>query len=509
MIEEANQRSAKVHQNYQAGLITAEERKKKNFDIWMDTTEDVADKTWNSYAKDNAVKVIIESGGTRASRDQVKQLAAMRGLVVDPMGNIVEMPTKSNFREGLSIFEYVNSARGSRKGLTDSALKTADAGYLTRRLVDVSHDAIIRMQDCGTEEGIEITRERRPDAFAKRLLGRVAMQAIELEGEEVVAPGEVISTKLAERIADSELDHILVRSPLTCEARQGLCAQCYGRDFSSRSLANIGTPVGVIAAQSIGEPGTQLTMRTKHSAGIVGLDVTQGLPRVEELFEARTPKSKAMISRIAGKVKVGKEDDDGQELTKVTVFATNSDEQETYTLAQNARLAVEDEDLVYAGQKLTKGSIDHEELLKVRGLLPTQIDIVHELQHVYESQGININDRHFEVVVRKMGDKVKIKDSGDAALQTGEVVERRNFLDINDTVMASGGEPATAEVLLLGITRSALYTDSWLSAASFQHTKRVLTDAAASGKIDYLEGLKENVIIGRLIPTTPERARIE
>ncbi len=505
IIENGNQRSAKVHQNYQNGMITEDERKKKNFDIWMDTTEKVADKTWESYTKDNSVKVIINSGGTRASRDQVKQLAAMRGLVVDPLGNIVEMPTKSNFREGLSIFEYVNSARGSRKGLTDSALKTADAGYLTRRLVDVSHDVIVRLEDCETEEGVEITRERREDSFAKKILGRITLEPVMLDDEELLAAGEMITPRLAEEFAEQGVERVKVRSPLTCEARKGICAKCYGRDFSTRELVEIGTPVGVVAAQSIGEPGTQLTMRTKHSAGIVGLDVTQGLPRVEELFESRTPKSKAIISQIAGKVSI--KEDKNKEI--IVVSSTTDDLEESYPLPKNAKPAVEEDDLVYAGQKLTMGSIEHEELLKVKGLLYTQMDIVHELQNVYESQGININDRHFETVVRKMGDKVKIKDSGDTTLQTGEVVERANFLDVNDTTLASGGEPATAEVLLLGITRSALYTDSWLSAASFQHTKRVLTDAAASGKIDYLEGLKENVIIGRLIPTTAERAQIE
>jgi DNA-directed RNA polymerase subunit beta' len=271
-------------------------------------------------------------------------------------------------------------------------------------------------------------------------------------------------------------------------------------------MVSIGTPVGVVAAQSIGEPGTQLTMRTKHSAGIVGLDVTQGLPRVEELFETRTPKSKSIIARLAGKVKLKDEDDE----MVIEVRATEGDQEvEVYQLPANAKLAVEDGDLVHIGQPLTLGSIDHEELIQVKGLLFTQRDIVNELQKVYESQGIAINDRHFETIVRKMGDKVKIKNSGDSKFLTGEVVEKSIFLDVNDSTMAAGGEPATAQVLLLGITRSALYTNSWMSAASFQHTKRVLTDAAASGSIDYLEGLKENVIIGRLIPTTPERAQIE
>jgi DNA-directed RNA polymerase subunit beta' len=504
IIEEANQQVEQVHQNYQQGLITDDERKKKNFDIWMETTDKVADLTWDSYEEKNAVKVIIESGGTRASKDQVKQLAAMRGLVVDPLGNIVEMPTKSNFREGLSIFEYVNSARGSRKGLTDSALKTADAGYLTRRLVDVSHDAIVRTEDCGTTEGIELSREERPESFVRRISGRINLEDIKVDGKILVKAGELIKPRQAEQIAASEIKTVKVRSPLTCEARKGVCAACYGRDFSHRELVTIGTPVGVIAAQSIGEPGTQLTMRTKHSAGIVGLDVTQGLPRVEELFEARTPKSKAIIATISGKVAIKTKDGD----QIVQVNSTTDDEFEEFTLPHNAKLAVEDGDLVYAGQRLTMGSIDHGELLNIKGLKETQMDIVNELQAVYESQGISIDDRHFEVIVRKMGDKVRIKDSGDTNLLTGEVVVRSNFLDMNDDVMAAGGEPATAEVLLLGITRSALYTDSWLSAASFQHTKRVLTDAASAGAIDYLEGLKENVIIGRLIPTTEERARI-
>lgn len=505
IIEEANQQVEKLHNNYQQGLITDSERKKNNFDIWMDTTSEVADLTWESYDTHNAVKVIINSGGTRASKDQVKQLAAMRGLVVDPLGNIVEMPTKSNFRQGLTIFEYVNSARGSRKGLTDSALKTADAGYLTRRLVDVSHDVIVRQEDCGTSEGIEINKDVRPEVFAKRIAGRFVLEDIEIDDKVVVKAGEIIQPKVAEELDKQGLERVKVRSPLTCEARKGMCAKCYGRDFSSREVVTIGSPVGVVAAQSIGEPGTQLTMRTKHSAGIVGLDVTQGLPRVEELFEARTPKSKSVISEIAGKVKIKEKDGN----TIIEVQSTTGDEFESYPLPANGKLNVEEDELVPAGHKLTKGSIDHSELLAVKGLLETQLNIIAGLQAVYESQGISINDRHFETIVRKMGDKVKIKDSGDTSVLTGEVVVRSNFLDINDDTLAAGGEPATAEVQLLGITRSALYTDSWLSAASFQHTKRVLTDAASAGNIDYLEGLKENVIIGRLIPTTKERAQAE
>ncbi len=505
IIEEANKKAEDLHKNYQQGLITDEERKKNNFDIWMDTTQDVADLTWESYGEDNAVKVIIDSGGTRASKDQVKQLAAMRGLVVDPLGNIVEMPIKSNFREGLSIFEYVNSARGSRKGLTDSALKTADAGYLTRRLVDVSHDVIIRTEDCGTTDGIEISREERPKSFLNQIKNRIVLEDVEKDGTVLLKKDEMITPKIAREIEQAGIEKIKVRSPLTCEARKGLCAKCYGRDFSTKKLVTIGTPVGVVAAQSIGEPGTQLTMRTKHSAGIVGLDVTQGLPRVEELFENRTPKSKAIISRIAGKAEIYEKD--GEQIVKIK--STTDDDVEAYVLSSNDRLSIEDGDLVYAGQKITMGSIDNTQLLKIKGLKAAQLNIVSELQAVYESQGIRINDRHFETVVRKMGDKVKIKEPGDTSFITGEVIVKSNFIDVNEDVMSAGGEPAVAEVLLFGITKSALYTDSWLSAASFQHTKRILTKASINGAIDYLEGLKENVIIGRLIPTTPERARLD
>ncbi len=508
IIDQANRKVEKIQDSYQEGLVTNEERKKLNNQIWMDTTEEVADKTWDSYDKDNAVKIIIDSGGTRASRDQVKQLAAMRGLVVDPLGNIVEMPTKSNFRQGLSIFEYVTSARGSRKGLTDSALKTADAGYLTRRLVDVSHDVIIRQDDCGTSEGIEISKEgTRSDSFSGRILGRVSLQDIKIGSKTVLKTGEVITPDLAEKLgADEKTTVIKVRSPLTCESTHGMCAQCYGWDFSTRKIVEIGVPVGVIAAQSIGEPGTQLTMRVKHSGGIVGLDVTQGLPRVEEIFEARNPKSKALISELTGKVKISEDD---KEIV-ITVTTTSSPKEEvSYKVSLNTALTVEDGDLIAAGEGLTAGSVNLGELMQIRGLLHTQLYVVDGVQYVYESQGITIHDKHFEVIARKMGDKVKIEKTGDTEFLTGEVIERSQLVQGNDDIMVAGGEPASAKVMILGITRSALYTHSWLSAASFQHTKSVLTNASSKGAIDYLDGLKENVIIGRLIPTTPERAQIE
>ena len=504
IIEVANKKVGTIQESYLQGLITADEKRRQSLDVWIKTTDELAEKTWDTYDDKNSVKVIIDSGGTRASKDQVKQLAAMRGLVVDPLGNIVEMPTKSNFRQGLTIFEYVTSARGSRKGLTDSAIKTADAGYLTRRLVDVAHDAIVRSDDCGTHEGIEIQRQPRKDVFAFRIVGRYAAKDVKQGNKILVKAGELITPELAEQINQSKVDSVWVRSPLTCHNHQGLCAKCYGWDFSTRSDVEIGVPVGVLAAQSIGEPGTQLTMRVKHSGGIVGLDVTQGLPRVEELLEARNPKVQAMIAHFPGKVRIKEKDNN-----HIISIKGENGEEESYTLPSSTTLKVADKDLVFAGQPLTPGGVNVQELLQLRGLIYAQQHVIDQVQAVYESQGITINDKHFEVIVRKMGDKVQIDMPGDTDFLVGEVVERSRFTEANESTMAAGGNPATARVLLLGITRSSLFTDSWLSAASFQHTKHVLTDASAEGSIDYLRGLKENVIIGRLIPTSEERARID
>ncbi|MBP7768283.1 DNA-directed RNA polymerase subunit beta' [Candidatus Woesebacteria bacterium] len=505
LVEVANKKAEAIQDQYQRGFISEEERKRMSFDLWMKTTDEVAEATWDSYPSDNAVKVIIRSGGTRASKDQVKQLAAMRGLVVDPLGNIVEMPTKSNFREGLSIFEYVTSARGSRKGLTDSAIKTADAGYLTRRLCDVAHDLIIRMEDCGTDQSITMLKAGRPDIFHIRISGRYAAEAVTVKGTTLIEKGGLITPDIAVAIDKAGVEAVNIYSPLTCESPKGLCAKCYGWDFATRAPIEIGVPVGIVAAQSIGEPGTQLTMRVKHSGGIVGLDVTQGLPRVEELFEARNPKNHAIIAEISGQVHI---EDDGTERHIYVKNATQAGEDVKYTVLAQTPLTVAEGDLVGVGQQLTAGSVNLRELLVVKGLLHTQQFVVDQIQQVYESQGIQIHDKHFEVIVRKMSDKVQIEGVGDTEFLTGEVVERSHFMEANDESIAAGGEPATAKILFLGITRSSLFTSSWLSAASFQHTKNILTDAASSGAIDKLEGLKENVIIGRLIPTTRERAEI-
>ena len=468
----------------------------------------MADKTWNLLDETSPIRVVIDAKVGRASRDQVKQLAAIRGLVVDPLGKIVELPIKSNFREGLSVFEYVTSSRGSRKGLTDTALKTADAGYLTRRLVDVAHDVIIRLADCGTKEGYLIKRGQRAASFAKRIVGRYVAQDVKAgKGKKetlLISNGELIDEVKASQIDAAGVQEILVHSPLTCTSRYGICTKCYGTDLSNKKIVEIGIPVGVVAAQSIGEPGTQLTLKTKHAAGIVGLDVTQGLPRVEELIEARTPKIMTPLSEISGKATVM----DTEEGWKVSITSTNTKprEEREYVIPKTIQLAVADKQLVDAGTPLAQGSLDIREVLSIKGLRAAQEYLVSEVQKVYESQGIPIHDKHFEVIIRKMSDEVRVVTSGDTPLLPGELVEKATFEEENEKVLAAGGEPASAQQVILGITRRALFTESWLSAASFQQTTDVLTNASLMAKEDKLVGLKENVIIGRLIPVSAERA---
>jgi DNA-directed RNA polymerase subunit beta' len=509
IIAETEIKIKEVDQNYQQGLITLDEKKRLSNEIWIEVTEKIADLTWQNLKANNPVKMIIDSGGARASKDQLKQLCAVKGLVVDPLGKIVELPTKSNYREGLSIFEYVTSTRGSRKGLTDSALKTADAGYLTRRLVDVAHDVIIRMDDCHTEEGFPIVRqEDRQTPFTTRVIGRFAAQDVVAPGSKkvLIAKGDEINEVNAKLLDEHGVDTVLVRSPITCQAMVGMCAKCYGRDFATTQTIEIGTPAGVIAAQSIGEPGTQLTMRVRHAGGIVGLDVTQGLPRVEELFEVRTPRVMSPISEIAGKVDV----EETEQGYKVVITNTSIKPVETreYTIPLTSELKIKTGDLISAGDQLASGNLDIKEVLQIRGLRGAQKYLITEIQRVYESQGIVIHDKHFEVIVRKMSDKVRIDNSGDTMLLPGELVDKARYTEENARILAEGGEPATALIIVLGITRTSLYTESWLSAASFQETTNVLTDAAIAGKEDKLLGLKENVIIGRLIPVDPVRARM-
>jgi len=508
-IEEGNKKAKEIESSYNLGLITNEERKRETIKMWMETADELAELTWQTFSADNPIRLIIDTGMGRITKNTIKQLSAMRGINTDPLGNLVELPTKGNFREGLSVFEYVSSVRGSRKGLTDTALRTADAGYLTRRLVDVSHDAIIRAEDCGTDEFITISSDGdRGKVFEKRITYRTAAKKVTSPQTHkvLVNADETITEEIAAAIVKDGVKEVEVRSPLTCKLRFGLCAKCYGTNLANNLPATIGDPAGVIAAQSIGEPGTQLTMRTKHSGGVAGVDVTQGLPRVTELFEVRQPKLVAPIAEVSGKVKVV-ETDNGN-LVTITPGGKKEDRKE-YLIPLAMPLKVEDGDLVSIGTQLAAGGVDIKMLLKIKGLRAAQNYLIGEIQNIYESQGIGIHDKHFEVITRKMCDYVRVDTLGDTSLVAGDVISRGAYEMVNEAVIAQGGEPATATNLILGTIRAALHTDSWLSAASFQDTTSVLTDAAVAGKIDHLVGMKENVIIGRLVPTSPSRARIE
>jgi DNA-directed RNA polymerase subunit beta' len=509
-IQEANVRVSEIEQNFTMGLITQEEKKRLSQDVWLETTDKLADITWNLISKDNPIHLMVDAQVGKVSREQVKQLSAMRGLVVDPMGRIVDLPIKSNYRQGFSTFEYVSAARGERKGLSDTAVRTADAGYLTRRLVDVAHDAIIREEDCGTTSGITVYRTgKRSRAFASRIFGRNTLTDVaDKEGKVVVTAGTLIDDETVKLIESSTTEEVTVRSTLTCNARHGLCATCYGWSLATMSMVNIGDPVGVIAAQSIGEPGTQMTLHGKRGAiSAGGIDVTQGLPRVEELFEARTPKLISPLAEISGQAEV-METEAGYKV-RIRNTTVKPVEEREYTVPLTAELKIADGDLVTAGTQLAAGSLDIKEVLEVRGLRGAQEYLIEEIQAVYESQGVPIHDKHFEAIVRKMSDRVRVLTSGDTVLLPGDILDRAGFEAENAKVLAAGGEPATAQVVILGITRAALKTSSWLSAASFIETTSQLADAAVEGRIDHLIGLKENVIIGRLIPTSPDRAVME
>jgi len=506
-LDEAHEEIKKIEGNVAKGLITPQEKSQLSQMVWIKTTEDLAVATWEYLGLENPIRMMVEAGA-RGSKDQAKQLSAMRGLSTDPTGKIVELPTKSNYRQGLSVFEYFTSARGARKGVADKALKTADAGYLTRRLVDVAHDVIIRMDDCGTKQGLDFDISKSSFTNAReKLLGRMVLEDIKEPGtRKVLIKAETILIEdTISKILKAGVAVVIARSPLTCEAKYGICSFCYGFDATTRKLVKMGTPVGVVAAQAIGEPGTQLTMRTFHTGGIVGLDITQGLPRVEELYEARTPKIVAPMSEIAGKVSI-LETELG---IRVRVRTTQKPHEEReYIIPATSTLSVEEDQLIDAGTILATGHADVKEILRIQGLRAAQRYIVDEVRNVYESQGVPINERHFEVIVRKMSDKVRVESQGDTNLLPGEVIDKLRFEDENRRVLAGGGEPSTAEVIVLGITRASLQTESFLSAASFQETTSILSDAAISGKVDRLIGLKENVIIGRLIPTG-ERAGAE
>ncbi|MCM8747454.1 DNA-directed RNA polymerase subunit beta' [Thermomicrobium sp. CFH 73360] len=567
IIARADQRVAEVERQYRRGLITDAERHREVVAIWNEARDELAQVVERSLGEQNSLYMMSKSGA-KGNINQINQMAGMRGLMLDPKGQIIELPIRSNFREGLSVLEYFISTHGARKGLADTALRTADSGYLTRRLVDVAQDVIVTIDDCGTEDGMWIRLEDLPDreTYADRILGRVAARDLidPATGELLVRRNEELTEPIVAQIIASlersdpaqRITAVMIRTPLYCTADYGVCRLCYGRNLATRQIVELGEAVGIIAAQSIGEPGTQLTMRTFHTGGVAGEDITTGLPRVEELFEAREPKGKAILAKIDGVVQIVEDEygrkvvvhDDrletethrvpegyvllvgtgelvaagqvlaqpaeGQEGEPIVatldgevfvdgnevVIRREEQRREEYQIPAAAHLLVSDGDRVTAGQPLTDGNASPEELLSTLGRDVVQRYILDEVQKVYKSQGVVTNDRHIEIIIRQMLRKVAVTDPGDTDLLVGEMLDRTQLLRINEEVIAQGGVPATAQQVLLGITKASLATESWLSAASFQETTRVLTEAAIQGKVDYLRGLKENVIIGKLIP---------
>jgi DNA-directed RNA polymerase subunit beta' len=570
LIEEGEERATIIENQYHRGLITEDERYSGVVGVWTETTDKITDTISETLDRYGDIYMMATSGA-KGNISQIRQLSGMRGLMTNPSGKIIDFPIKSSLREGLSVLEYFISTHGARKGLADTALRTSESGYLTRRLIDVAQDVIIHQEDCGTTEGIWLSepeeRELLP-SLVERITGRLAASKVvdPKTGKTIVDRDEEIDEQKANKIIAAGITKVHVRSPLTCQSRQGACQRCYGRDLARGHPVDLSTAVGIIAAQSIGEPGTQLTLRTFHTGGVVGLDITSGLPRVEELFEARLPKAQAIISEIDGvaeviqseegkKIKIASSEvfrdeyslpagwqvmvDNGQwvdigevlasppeaEATPQSVALTTEtqpvlarvtgevviedgqlsikyEEEETreYSIPAATHIRVQDGDIIKAGQQLTDGSINPQDILHILGKESVQRYLVDEVQKVYRSQGVNINDKHIEIIVHQMLTKVCIDSSGDTELVPGELIDRFRYEDINAKVLAEGGEPATAHIVLLGITRASLNTDSWLAAASFQETTRVLTEAAVCGKIDRLIGLKENVIIGKLIP---------
>jgi DNA-directed RNA polymerase subunit beta' len=495
ILAEHEKRADKVEQQYRRGVITEDERRQELIEIWTEATDRVRDAMEENFDELNPIYMMANSGA-RGNIMQIRQIAGMRGLVANPRGEIIPRPIRANFREGLTVLEYFISTHGARKGLADTALRTADSGYLTRRLVDVAQEVIIRQDDCGTERGIRLNIAKERAFLKQKLQGRVLMQDAKVADEVIVPAGEEVSGEMAKRIEISGVEEVLVRSVLTCEARHGVCRMCYGTSPATGHLTEMGEAVGIIAAQSIGEPGTQLTMRTFHTGGVAGEDITHGLPRVVELFEARTPKGKAEIASASGRIEIH-EDERNRSIELVPDDGSDSI---TYKVSRRARLRVRDGDEVAAGDSLTEGSRDPDEVLDILGTREVQVYLVAEVQSVYRSQGVPIHDKHIELIVRQMLRKVNVIEPGDTEFLPGELIEARAFAETNESVVANGGEAATARPILMGITKASLATESWLSAASFQETTRVLTEAAIRGKSDSLLGLKENVIIGKLIP---------
>jgi DNA-directed RNA polymerase subunit beta' len=496
-----------IEQQYRRGLITSGEKYQRTIDVWTKVTEEITEAMLQNFDNFNPLYMMAFSGA-RGTIPQIRQLAGMRGLMTDPSGQIIPLPIKANFREGLTVLEYFISTHGQRKGLADTAIRTSESGYLTRRLVDVAQDVIIREEDCKTTEGVTMVAVMEGNEVVvplrDRIIGRTAV-------DDIVAPrarkaileeGQEITEEAADQIESAGVEEVRVRSVLNCKSRYGVCGACYGRNLATGKRVEIGEAVGIIAAQSIGEPGTQLTMRTFHTGGVAGFDITQGLPRVEELFEARKPKGQAVIAETAGRIKIA----EAKGVRKVIVVGKDGEEYPS-TVPFGVRLRVQEGDKVTAGDQLTEGSAPPHDILRIKGLHALQSYLVQEIQSVYRSQGVDINDKHIEIIVRQMLRRVKVEEPGDTELLPGELVDKFTFEEDNAKAIAEGMEPAKARPVLLGITKASLATESFLSAASFQETARVLTDAATKGKVDPLIGLKENVIIGKLIPAGTGMAR--
>ena len=500
LIKDAEVQVEKYEKVFRRGLISDEERYEKVIDTWTKTTEKVTDELMNGLERMNNIYIMAHSGA-RGSKNQIRQLAGMRGLMANASGKTVEVPVKSNFREGLSVMEYFTSSHGARKGLADTALRTADSGYLTRRLVDVSQDVIVREVDCGTTETTETFAIKDGNEVIEvlydRIVGRYTIDPIvnPTTGEVIVEADSMIKEDEAEKIIAAGIETVQIRTVLNCKTNHGVCSKCYGRNLATGKEVNIGEAVGIIAAQSIGEPGTQLTMRTFHTGGVAGGDITQGLPRVEELFEARKPKGLAVITEITGRVEI----DETGKRKEISIVPENG-ETEVYAIPYGSRIRVKHGQMVEAGDPLTQGSINPHDIVRVKGIGGVQDYIVKEVQRVYRMQGVDVNDKHIEVIVRQMLSKVKVEDPGDTELIPGGYEDVLTFDKCNEEAIAQGLKPAVAKRVLLGITKASLATESFLSAASFQETTRVLTEAAIKGKEDHLIGLKENVIIGKLIP---------
>ncbi|NLC16781.1 MAG: DNA-directed RNA polymerase subunit beta' [Clostridiales bacterium] len=508
LIAEAEEAVIKKEKDYDRGIITAEEKSKQIIDIWNATTNKVTEELMKGLDEFNPIFMMANSGA-RGNKNQIRQLSGMRGLMTNPNGKIIETPVRSSFREGLSVLEYFISSHGGRKGLADTALKTADSGYLTRRLVDVSQDVIVREDDCFATlgekpKGMTVREIEGIETLKDRIVGRFTIEAIKnpKDGKEIIGANELISEEAADKIIEAGIKEVNIRTVLTCRSKIGLCAKCYGKDMAGSEKVKIGEAVGIIAAQSIGEPGTQLTMRTFHTGGVASADdITQGLPRVEELFEARVPKGAAVMAEIGGKVTIIK----SENKTEIIVKSPDG-EQATHEIPYDAKIrqeiidCAENGGTIQPGDPLTEGSINPNTLLRTKGVRGVQEYLLSEVQSVYRLQGVEINDKHIEIIIRQMLRKVRIETSGSTEFIPGELVDIFAFEEANRKALIEGGEPASAKRVLLGVTKAALATDSFLSAASFQETARVLTDAAIKKKVDPLIGLKENVIIGKLIP---------